>query len=61
MKRRNLKLVEPAPKPEPLPSLAYEHEQRQRIAATDWAALHIRGDRSAPIEVAHGRRGGAWS
>ena len=36
---------------------AHEAEQRARIAAVDWAALHVRSDRRAPIALGdyHGR------
>jgi len=44
-----LRAVPAAPK-EPAPSLAYEYEERQRMAAKDWAAIHVRGDRSPPLD-----------
>lgn len=31
------------------PSYAYEGDERRRIAGKNWAAIHIRGDRSAPV------------
>lgn len=34
---------------EPAPSYAYEAEQRRRIARKDWAAIHVAGDRRAPL------------
>lgn len=30
---------------------AYESEQRKHSAAKDWARLHIRGDKSPPINL----------
>lgn len=30
---------------------AYESEQRAAIARVDWAAVHVRGDRRAPIAL----------
>ncbi len=41
---------EAAPVSEPAPSLDYEWQQRQASARKDWAALHIRSDRSRPLE-----------
>jgi hypothetical protein len=43
----NLRVVAPADQPPP--SYAYEAEQRRRIAAKNWAAIHVRGDRSQPL------------
>jgi hypothetical protein len=45
-----LRAVPAAPTIEPEPSLAYEYEERRRIAAKDWAAIHVRGDRSRPLD-----------
>jgi hypothetical protein len=35
-------------KPEDL--YAYEHEQRRKIAARDWARVHVAGDRREPLD-----------
>jgi hypothetical protein len=35
--------------PQPQPSTAYEHEQRRYILSRDWAGIHIRSFRAAPI------------
>jgi hypothetical protein len=46
------------PKPaEPDPSTAYEHEERRRIAARNWKAVHIAGDRAPPLCLGEKRRG----
>lgn len=37
-----------APEDRP-PSTDYEWQERQRIGARDWAAIHIAADRRAPI------------
>jgi hypothetical protein len=45
-----LRAVPDAPKPAARPDLHdYEHLERQRIAAKDWAKLHVRADRSEPV------------
>jgi hypothetical protein len=38
----------PTPVEQPAPDLSYEWQDRQRIAARDWARVHIAGDR-APV------------
>jgi hypothetical protein len=37
--------------PQPAPPTDYEWQERQRIARKDWAAIHVRGDRSAPVDL----------
>lgn len=34
---------------QPQPSYEYEAQERRRIAAKNWAAIHIAGDRRAPL------------
>ncbi len=36
---------------EPRDIHAYESEQRARIAAKDWAAIHVRGDKAGRIAL----------
>ena len=43
-----LRAVPPTPA-EPAPSYAYEYRERARIAARDWAAIHVRGDHSVAL------------
>lgn len=45
----NLRVVAPAD--QSAPSTEYEWQHRQRIARKDWAAIHIGGDRSAPLSI----------
>ena len=51
----------PAPADEPPPSTDYEWQERQRIARKDWAAIHVRSDRSPALDfirrVVRGWRG----
>jgi hypothetical protein len=35
----------------PPPDLSYEWRDRQRIARKNWAAVHIQGDRRAPVFI----------
>jgi hypothetical protein len=46
---RNLHIVRNERETSP-PDTSYEHRERQRIASKDWAAVHVRGDRSAPLD-----------
>lgn len=51
MARSQAKLRSVAPAaPAPEPSLAYEWQERQRIARKDWAAIHIHADRARPFD-----------
>lgn len=36
---------------EPPPDLSYEWRDRQRIAARNWATVHIQADRRAPVFI----------
>lgn len=61
--RRKLPVtLELAPeKPRPRADLHdYEAEQRRKIASINWAKVHVRGDRSAPIDLPERRWWKAW-
>lgn len=44
--KAKLRAVPDAQPVPPAPSYDYEHQERQRIARKDWAAVHVRGDRN---------------
>lgn len=48
--KRNLKIVEPAEKPLDMGPDLYAPNY-ERIRRTNWAKLHIRADRSAPVDI----------
>lgn len=48
---RKLQVVPEFPVEKPAPDVSYEHRERKRIAERDWAAVHIRGDRAAPLNI----------
>lgn len=50
MTKPNLRAVAALPD-QPAPSYAYEAEQRRMIASIDWARVHVRGDRAAPLTI----------
>lgn len=47
MAKPELRIVDRPDQPEP--DMTYEHELRRRIAARNWAAVHVRGDRAPPL------------
>lgn len=57
MSRRNLHAVPPpTDKPLDLAGDIYAAD-RAKIAAIDWAKVHVRGDRSAPVQLSLSRLG----
>lgn len=37
---------------------AYEYQQRQRLAETDWSKLHTASDKREPVELVDAKRRG---
>lgn len=53
----HLTIIPKAPPPEGEPSYDYEWKQRQFIRSRNYAAVHIAGDRSRPVELMDRVRG----